>query len=755
MMKLDPNCLSLNIYRPAKSSRPKIVIDVSKIVECREGLLTRELLLHREKLGLEEGNAFSIVVLDNSSKPLVYDFYLTNQLMREWWTHSLQTLVRAMSDWGGEAFVYQRVFLSNLRAGKSTVSVKTVLIILKSLNMPITKEALVPLMKRFDVDGDGRLAFQEFISLMRYMRTYGPLTYMFHNHQQDDKIGVTQLVEFFQIEQKEKLSNEEAMILIQKYSEGKAFLDDLGFNMLLTAAENNVMNPARQRIHHDLSKPLHMYHINSSHNTYLSGDQLKSESSIEMYVRAFTQGCRCVEVDVWDGPNLEPICYHGRTLTSKILFVDVLRVIRSHGFVASPYPVILSFETHCCREGQDNMAKYIEEILGDLVKRPSPADAKLTELPSPEALRHKVLIKATSLVSTGVNTEELFEEQVEMEGSVSLSASMDPTVMEAVAGPPAPTALKRREQSAVSLPPRADSEPSMQKKAMSRQEKQLAKKEEKLSARLSDLVFLKATKLKKFQQIEEWKPFQMTSFSETRIGKILSKGDEGFQLMSDYNNRFLSRVYPKATRFDSSNFDPILPWYAGCQMVALNYQTCDYPMWINYARFEENGQCGYNMRRFDFIASNTFGGVAAVGPKLRKASTPPDAIVQERFSRPIPRFRTLILEVFGGRMFPPSSSPIFFLVQLFDGEGEAFRFKSEPTSNCFAPDVSFENRISVSDTSNSYLAISVWSGNAHVAHWCGGLDMLRQGYRVCEVSLVKYTCFSPLGIISQFVYPDA
>jgi phosphatidylinositol phospholipase C delta len=79
-----------------------------------------------------------------------------------------------------------------------------------------------------------------------------------------------------------------------------------------------------------------------------------------MYVRAFNCGCRCVEVDVWDGPGNEPTVYHGYTLTSKILFVDVLRTIRSHGFSVSPFPIILSFETHCCVDGQDKMAQYIE-----------------------------------------------------------------------------------------------------------------------------------------------------------------------------------------------------------------------------------------------------------------------------------------------------------------------------------------------------------------------------------------------------------
>jgi hypothetical protein len=33
------------------------------------------------------------------------------------------------------------------------------------------------------------------------------------------------------------------------------------------------------------------------------------------------------------------------------------------------------------------------------------------------------------------------------------------------------------------------------------------------------------------------------------------------------------RVYPDGKRIDSSNYNPIDHWYAGAQVVALNYQT--------------------------------------------------------------------------------------------------------------------------------------------------------------------------------------
>lgn len=58
----------------------------------------------------------------------------------------------------------------------------------------------------------------------------------------------------------------------------------------------------------------------------------------------------------------------------------------------------------------------------------------------------------------------------------------------------------------------------------------------------------------------------------------------------------LSRIYPKGTRVDSSNYDPAPAWVAGNHLVALNYQTSDVPMHVNRGKFRENGQCGYVLK---------------------------------------------------------------------------------------------------------------------------------------------------------------
>lgn len=82
----------------------------------------------------------------------------------------------------------------------------------------------------------------------------------------------------------------------------------------------------------------------------------------------------------------------------------------------------------------------------------------------------------------------------------------------------------------------------------------------------------------------------------------------------------MSRIYPKGTRADSSNYMPQVFWNAGSQMVSLNFQTPDLPFQLNQGKFEYNGNCGYLLkpdfmrrpdRTFDPFAESPVDGVIA------------------------------------------------------------------------------------------------------------------------------------------------
>jgi phosphatidylinositol phospholipase C, delta len=116
----------------------------------------------------------------------------------------------------------------------------------------------------------------------------------------------------------------------------------------------------------------------------------------------------------------------------------------------------------------------------------------------------------------------------------------------------------------------------------------------KISPALARLTLFHGCKLKNWDISVRNPTHHMHSFSENKVKKMCRHSKA--RKWAIYNQSHMCRTYPAGSRVDSSNYNPMLAWSTGCQLVALNFQTPDPPLKINDGRFRENGNCGYVLK---------------------------------------------------------------------------------------------------------------------------------------------------------------
>ncbi|XP_052426478.1 1-phosphatidylinositol 4,5-bisphosphate phosphodiesterase epsilon-1 isoform X3 [Carassius gibelio] len=219
-------------------------------------------------------------------------------------------------------------------------------------------------------------------------------------------LAISQLNDFLVNCQGEHLSYDEILTIIQKFEPSSnmrqmGWMSFEGFARFLMDKDNFASKNEESQVSLDeLQYPLSYYYIESSHNTYLTGHQLKGESSVELYSQVLLQGCRSVELDCWDGDDGMPVIYHGHTLTTKIPFKDVVEAVNRSAFVNSEMPVILSIENHCSLPQQRKMAEIFKTVFGEKLVTKFLFESDFADeplLPSPLQLRGKILLKNKKL----------------------------------------------------------------------------------------------------------------------------------------------------------------------------------------------------------------------------------------------------------------------------------------------------------------------------------------------------------------------
>ncbi|EGF83101.1 hypothetical protein BATDEDRAFT_85754 [Batrachochytrium dendrobatidis JAM81] len=342
--------------------------------------------------------------------------------------------------------------------------------------------------------------------------------------------------------------------------------------------------------------------------TYLLGDQLTGESSVEGYIRALQRGCRCIELDCWDGPSGQPLIYHGRTFTSRLLFKDAIEAIAKYAFVTSSYPLILSLEIHCAAEQQQVMVKILQNTFGSsLLLAPVRNDSVL---PSPIELIRKIIIKGKTGKTDQDNDDtydQTDDETIDTSGGSSSIVNTPLMSSNPGSGLSHTASVSSSSNIIVSnipmsststLPPQNQSSQESNTLLLnSKDTSNVTKTKPKViitKALEALIIYCKGVSLHSVTLPQNPLKFDcMYSFSERTANALLQKQRDR---LVHINQSHLSRVYPSVIRITSSNMDPVPLWKCGTHMVALNFQTFDRAMHLNSALFDVNGRCGYVLK---------------------------------------------------------------------------------------------------------------------------------------------------------------
>ncbi|XP_033707342.1 1-phosphatidylinositol 4,5-bisphosphate phosphodiesterase beta-2 isoform X2 [Tursiops truncatus] len=494
-----------------------------------------------------------------------------------------------------------------------------------------------------------------------------------------------------------------------------------GMVWLLCGPENSVLAQDKLLLHHDMTQPLNHYFINSSHNTYLTAGQFSGLSSAEMYRQVLLAGCRCVELDCWKGkpPDEEPIITHGFTMTTDIYFKEAIEAIAESAFKTSPYPVILSFENHVDSPRQQaKMAEYCRTIFGDMLLTEPLEKFPLKPgipLPSPEDLRGKILIKNKKNQFSGPPAPSQ-----EPGGEAEGSGPPNVPVGEDTAWAGEEGAELEEEEVEEEEEESGNLDEEGMKKMQS--DEGTAGLEVTAYKEMSSLVnYVQPTKFISFESSarelacggEKNRSYVISSFTELKAYDLLSKSSVQFV---DYNKRQMSRIYPKGTRMDSSNYMPQMFWNAGCQMVALNFQTMDLPMQQNMALFEFNGQSGYLLKH-EFMR------------RLDKQFNP---FSVDRIDVVVAT--TLSITVISGQFLSERSVRTYVEVELFGLPGDPkrrYRTKLSPSTNSINPVWKEEpfvfEKILMPELASLRVAV-MEDGNKFLGHRIIPINALNSGY---------------------------
>ncbi|KAK1415502.1 hypothetical protein QVD17_31284 [Tagetes erecta] len=363
-------------------------------------------------------------------------------------------------------------------------------------------------------------------------------------------------------------------------------VDDFFHYLLL----DDINGPIKTQAHHDMTAPLQHYFIYTGHNSYLTGNQLSSDSSEVPIIKALQRGVRGIELDLWPGSAKDGIdVLHGRTLTTPVTLDKCLKSIKEHAFVKSPYPVIITLEDHLTPSLQAKVAEMVTSTFGDMLYFPKESDKE--QFPSPDALKHQIIL------STKAPKEYLQSKNAGKERSSDDSNSDQDDDDDEDDERNGVRDGKCASEACYTTVQPLSKILGVEYEDDDIEDENVGKKK---ALEYKHLIAIRAYKPKngtKKALREDPGRTKRLSLSEQALEKAANLyGDD----IVRFTQKYILRVFPKGTRVTSTNFKPLTAWMHGAQMVAFNMQGYGRSLWMMHGMFRSNGGCGY-VRKPDFL----------------------------------------------------------------------------------------------------------------------------------------------------------
>ncbi|KAG7451424.1 PLC-like phosphodiesterase [Guyanagaster necrorhizus] len=552
-------------------SRKSGVIPIEAIKEIRSGPESR---YYRSQFKLSqamEDRWITIIYILEGSYKTIHIVSDTTEIFTDWLTTLKklcvvrQGLMTGLGNIKVRDTVWEKQYWKGAdRQGDQRLEFAEVEGLCRRLNVNSSQAELRKIFEEADSQRYGYLDFDAFKRFVKLLKRRPDIETIYND------LGRLDLPTFTKFLHECQKSTADASTIFSRYSPNSEVMSLGAFVSFLFSNDNSPFSELNDPNWQDMTRPMPEYFVSSSHNTYLVGHQLVGVSTVEGYIRALLHSCRSVELDIYDGEDGEPVVYHGKTLTSEVTVRAVCEAIAKYAFVTSPYAIIISAEVHCGVQQQNKIAELMTAVFGDsMIQAPVEGRPPVDQLPSPKDLKGKILLKAKNLYLAA----EIAAEQVRKTEEARAATAADESWSSSSSSGTDSSILDNL------------------KSRWRRVKKSQPKNKPLMSFKLASLlVYTVGVKCRGLSATETYAPEHIFSLSESRANRTDPKA------LVRHTHGHMVRIYPKGTRVNSTNYEPVKYWAVGAQLVAINWQTFDLGYMINQAMFQRNGRCGYVLK---------------------------------------------------------------------------------------------------------------------------------------------------------------